>query len=127
MCSKMDSSLRWHDEERLKDGKLRRSIDGEAWKEFDKCHFELANESRNIRLGFNDEYNPFRTMNLSHSTWHVVFIPYNFPYWWCMKAENSMLSLLILGPHSPRNNIDVYLQPLIEELKVLWYFDVETY
>ncbi|XP_073221529.1 uncharacterized protein [Cicer arietinum] len=43
-----------------------------------------------------------------------------------MKAEYSMLSLLIPGPQSPGNNIDVYLQPLIEELKVLWDLGVET-
>ncbi|XP_050875974.1 uncharacterized protein LOC127079634 [Lathyrus oleraceus] len=128
MCSKTASSLRWHDEERSKDGKLRHPADGEAWKEFDKCHSEFADEPRNIRLGLaSDGFNPFRTMNLSHSTWPVVLIPYNFPPWWCMKAEYSMLSLLIPGPRSPGNNIDVYLQPLIEELKVLWDLGVETY
>jgi hypothetical protein len=44
-----------------------------------------------------------------------------------MKPEFTMLSLLIPGPQSPGNNIDVYLQPLIEELKVLWESGVETY
>jgi hypothetical protein len=44
-----------------------------------------------------------------------------------MKPEFTMLSLLIPGPQSPGNNIDVYLQPLIEELKVLWEYGVETY
>lgn len=38
-----------------------------------------------------------------------------------------MLSMIILGPSSPRNDIDVYLQPLIDELKELWEFSVETY
>lgn len=38
-----------------------------------------------------------------------------------------MLSLLILLPQSPGNDIDVYLQPLIKELKVLWDLGVETY
>ena len=38
-----------------------------------------------------------------------------------------MLSLLIPGPTSPRNNIDVYLQPLIEELKDLWDVGVKTF
>ena len=31
-----------------------------------------------------------------------------------------LLSLLILGPRQPGNNIDVYLAPLIEDLKLLW-------
>ena len=37
-----------------------------------------------------------------------------------------MMSMLIPGPKSPGNNIDVYLQPLIDELKELWEKGVET-
>ncbi|XP_016164774.1 uncharacterized protein LOC107607320 [Arachis ipaensis] len=44
-----------------------------------------------------------------------------------MKPDYFMLSLLIPGPQSPGNDIDVYLQPLIEELKELWESGVETY
>jgi hypothetical protein len=42
MRSKTASSLRWHDEERMDDGKLRHPTEGEAWKEFDKCHSDFA-------------------------------------------------------------------------------------
>ena len=51
---------------------------------------------------------------------------YNLPPWMSMKPEYCMLSLLIPGPRSPGNDIDVYLQPLIEELKELWELGVET-
>jgi hypothetical protein len=34
-----------------------------------------------------------------------------------MKQCNFMLSLLILGQKGPRNDIDVYLRPLVDELK----------
>ena len=34
-----------------------------------------------------------------------------------MKSEYSILSLLIPGPRSPGNDIDIYLKPLIDELK----------
>ncbi|KAL0556508.1 hypothetical protein IC582_005022 [Cucumis melo] len=37
------------------------------------------------------------------------------------------MSLFIPGPKSPGREIDVYLQPLIEELKDLWTFGVRTY
>lgn len=128
MCSKMASSLRWHEKECSKDWKLRHLTDGEAWKEFDKCHPGFVGDSRNIRLGLaSDGLNPFRTISTSHSTWSVVLIPYKFPPWWCMKAEYSMLSLLIPSSTSSGNDIDVYLQPLIEELKVLWEIGVEKY
>ena len=38
-----------------------------------------------------------------------------------------MLSLLIPSPHQPGNKIDIYLKPLVDELKKLWEKDVETY
>jgi hypothetical protein len=37
------------------------------------------------------------------------------------------MSMLIPGAKSPRMNIDVYLQPLIDELKELWENGVETW
>ncbi|XP_043687637.1 uncharacterized protein LOC122638852 [Telopea speciosissima] len=45
----------------------------------------------------------------------------------CMKAPNMILTLLIPGPKQPGNDIDINLQPLIDELKTLWDIGVETY
>ena len=128
MCSKTSETLRWHEEGRLKDRKLRHPADAQSWKDFDIKHPDFAKDSCNIRLGLaSDGFNPFRTMSISHSTWSVLLMTYNLPPWICMKAEYCMLSLLILGPRSPGNEIDIYLQPLIEELKVLWDLRVEAY
>ena len=44
-----------------------------------------------------------------------------------MKELNFFMSLLIPGPKSPYREIDVYLQPFLEELKNLWTFGVHTY
>ena len=38
-----------------------------------------------------------------------------------------MLSLLIPGLHQPENKINIYLKPLVDELKELWEEGVETY
>ena len=38
-----------------------------------------------------------------------------------------MMSLLIPGRNSPRKDIDVYLRPLIDELKDLWEIGVRTF
>ena len=128
MCSKTANILRWHDEEHSKNGKLRHPVDGKSWKDFDNFHPEFATNSRNLRLGLaSDGFNPFRTMSISHSTWPVVLMAYNMPPWMCMKPEYCMLSLLIPRSRSPGNDIDIYLQPLIEELKELWELGVETY
>ncbi|XP_074362862.1 uncharacterized protein LOC141703164 [Apium graveolens] len=88
---------------------------------------DFTAENQNVRLGVvADGFNPYRSMNLSHSTWPIVLVNYNLP-WLCIKQENPILSTLISGPDSPKNNIDVYMQPLISELKALWKDGVETY
>ncbi|GKB36493.1 hypothetical protein Tco_0881435 [Tanacetum coccineum] len=50
----------------------------------------------------------------------VILTTYNLPPWLCMKESSFMLTLLIPGPKSPGKDIDVYLRPLIDDLKVLW-------
>ncbi|XP_022024562.1 uncharacterized protein LOC110924892 [Helianthus annuus] len=44
-----------------------------------------------------------------------------------MKQPNFILSLIIPGPNGPGNKIDVYMQPLIKELKELWEDGVSTF
>ncbi|XP_057740133.1 uncharacterized protein LOC130957283 [Arachis stenosperma] len=128
MCSKTTASLRWHDDERVKDGTLKHPADRLAWKNLDKIDEEFTKESRNIRLGLSsDGFNPIRSMNISRSTWPVMLMVYNLPPWMCMKPEYCMFSLLIPVPQSPGKDIDVYLQPLIEDLKLLWEKGVETH
>ncbi|KAK3185079.1 hypothetical protein Dsin_032365 [Dipteronia sinensis] len=101
-----------------------------------KCHYGLSDNSiivllelfkealpedtHNVRLGLaSDGFNPFGTMSISHSTWLVVLMIYNLPHWMCMKQLNFIMSLLIPGSNAPRNDIDVYLQPLKDELNEL--------
>nr|GEZ02775.1 reverse transcriptase domain-containing protein [Tanacetum cinerariifolium] len=52
--------------------------------------------------------------------WPVILTTYNLPLWLCMKESSFMLTLLIYGPKSLGKDIDVYLRPLIDDLKVLW-------
>jgi hypothetical protein len=46
-----------------------------------------------------------------------------------MKAPHLILSLVLTipKPTTPRNNIDVYLQPLVNDLLELWNKGVNTY
>lgn len=127
--SKESSKLNtWHAAGRTKDGKLRHPADAETWKTMDAMYPDFSSEIRNISLGVAaDGFNPFRSMNLSHSTWPILLVNYNLPPWLCMKQENLILSTLISGPESPGNSIDVYMQPLIAELKELWDVGIQTY
>jgi len=38
-----------------------------------------------------------------------------------------MLSMMISGPRQPGNDIDVYLSPLIEDLRLLWNDSVKVF
>lgn len=128
MSSKTAKLMKWHAEERVDDGVLRHPADSLAWKDFDRRNTCFASNSRNVRLGLaTDGFNPFRSMNIVHSTWPIVLIPYNLPPWMCMKQPNMILSVLIDGPKGPGDKIDVYLQPLIEELKELWNEGEQTF
>lgn len=44
----------------------------------------------------------------------------------CMKEHNMLLTVLVLGPHNPKD-LDVFLQPFIEELCHLWHLGVTTH
>ena len=122
------SPTKWHANGHMNDGLLGYSADFEAWKSFDSKYIEFSSKPRNVRLGLaTDGFNPYGIMSSTYSTWPVILIPYNLPPWMCMKRSSFMLSLLISSPTSPRNDIDVYLQPLVEELMELWDFGVKTF
>lgn len=128
MNKKIAKSMRWHKDKRVEDGELRHPADGEEWKEFDTQHPEFALEPRNVRLGIaTDGFNPFGNMDNSYSIWPVVLIPYNLPPWLVMKEPFLMLSLLIPGDKQPGIDIDVYMQPLVDELEDLWNNGALTY
>ena len=125
--SKTSDDMRWHDEARTKDGKLRHPAGGDAWIDFDGRYRDFAADARNVHLGLaSDEFNPFGNKNLKHSTWPIMLVPYNLPPCICMKQTSLMLSMIIPGPDSPGNDVDVYLQPLIDEVLQLWK-GVETF
>nr|GFA40959.1 hypothetical protein [Tanacetum cinerariifolium] len=99
-------------------GKMQHPVDGRAWKNFDTKYPDFAKEPRNVRLGLAaDGFNPFGNLSRAYIMWPVILTTYNLPSWLCMKESSFMLTLLIPVPKSPRKDIDVYLRPLIEDLK----------
>lgn len=61
----------------------------------------------------------FSDKSTSYSMWPVILIPYNVSPKLCIRYTNYLLFMLILGPNAPTNDIDFYLQPLIDELNEL--------
>ncbi|XP_071708619.1 uncharacterized protein [Rutidosis leptorrhynchoides] len=120
--------LHWHGEDRKNDGKMRHVADSLQWKNIDKDFGEFGDEIRNIRFGLSsDGINPFRDLSSRHSTWPVLLCIYNLPPWLCMKRKYIMMSLLIQGPKQPGNDIDVYLQPLVDDMMELWSTGIHIY
>ncbi|CAL2256115.1 unnamed protein product [Prunus armeniaca] len=125
---KIDAYMRWHYEERVKDGVLRHPADSEAWKSLDRIHESFGNELRNVRLGLaTDGFNPFDNMSVKYSLWPILLFLYNLPPWMLMKESYVFIFLLIPGKKGPGQDIDVYIRPLIDELQYLWGIGVETY
>ncbi|KAM6571477.1 hypothetical protein CsatA_015557 [Cannabis sativa] len=121
-------SMIWHHTGKSKDdGVLRHPVDGLAWKDFDAKHPEFARDPRNVRLGLAaDGFNPFGNTSLAYSMWPVVLANYNLPPWLCMKDNYVLLSTLIPGAKSPGKDMDIFLRPLVDELKELWNNGVAT-
>ncbi|XP_042757967.1 uncharacterized protein LOC111879186 [Lactuca sativa] len=119
--------MRWH-AERTIDNKIRHVADSPQWRNINSNFEEFGQDIRNIRFGLSsDGINPFGSLSSRHSTWPVLLCIYNLPPWLCMKRRYIMMSLLIQGPKQPGNDIDVYLAPLIEDMKNLWSPGVEVY
>ncbi|KAH9680378.1 hypothetical protein KPL71_026529 [Citrus sinensis] len=124
----MAEQLRWHQTYKSQDGKMRHPVDSLAWDIINKKWPSFASDSRNIRFGLaTDGFNPFQDLSTRYSCWPVILVIYNLPPWLCMSKDSLMLSLLIPGPKQPGNDIDVYLAPLVEDLKELWINGVEVY
>lgn len=122
------SHMTWHASHEKEDGIMCHPSDSEAWKHFNRTHPDFAAEPRNIRLGLcSDGFSPHGQYGAKYSCWPVILTPYNLPPGVCMKDPYLFLSLIIPGPNDPKRLIDVYMQPLIEELKQLWVEGVQTY
>ncbi|BFG35205.1 hypothetical protein CerSpe_214790 [Prunus speciosa] len=95
--------------------------DSPSWKLVDEKWPDFGNEPRNLRLALSsDGFNPHSSLSSRYSCWPVMLVTYNLPPWLCMKRKFMMLTILISGPKQPGNDIDVYLDPLIDDLKSLW-------
>ena len=123
------SYMTWHARHESEDGVMRGVVDSHQWKYVNwRWREEFAQEPRNLRLGLaTDGVNPFSVKRSTWSTWPVLILNYNLPPWMTTKRHFIMLSLIIPGKKSVTGeNFDVYLQPLLEELQILWATGVPT-
>ncbi|GJR91247.1 putative transposon, En/Spm-like protein [Tanacetum coccineum] len=121
----ISEDLRWHATRRITDGVLRHPADSQAWRTIDEKFPEIAKDPRNLRLGISADGVDVNSGTRHHSVWPVLSVIYNLPPWLCMKRKFIMLSVLISG--YPGNDIDVFLEPLVDDLHTLFETGVDTY
>ncbi|XP_047266604.1 uncharacterized protein LOC124897622 [Capsicum annuum] len=122
------ANMRWHHEHKKKDGVMLHPSDSKAWKHFNESHLFFAAELRNVRLGLcTDSFQSFSQSRRKYSSWPVIVTPYNLPPGMCIKEAYMFLTIIVPGPSNPKHKIDVYLQPLIKELTLLWETGVEAF
>jgi hypothetical protein len=66
--------------------------------------------------------NPFNERMSDHSTWPVILTMYNIPTYLCQKRKYLFLTVLISGPKQLGIDIDVFLEPVMQEFKRLWRY-----
>ena len=71
--------------------------------------------------------NLFGKRSSTHSTWPVILTMYNLPTWLCQNRKYLLLSVLIEGPKHPGIDIDVFLEPLMQEMETLWKEGIDIY
>jgi len=117
--------MSWHaSDERKDDGKLQHPADAKQWKDFDKKYPDFAEEKQNVRFALStDGMNPFGERSSTHNTWPVILTMYNLPSWLYQKRKYLLLTILISRPTQPGVDMDVFLEPLMEDMQKLWEED----
>jgi hypothetical protein len=119
--------MSWHaSDEHKDDGKFRHPADSQQWKDFNENHKVFAKEPRNVRFILStDGINPFAERSNKHSTWPVILTIYNLPPWLMQNQKYLLQTILISRPTQPGVDIDVFLEPLMEDMKILWETSVQ--
>ena len=120
-CKELAMLQGWHASHRSELGVMRIPTDSIAMKHIEDTWPEkFKDEVRSLRLSIAmDGVNPYSLQNTNYSVWPVVVINNNIPPWLSVKNEHLMLALIVPGRRQVKN-MDVYLQPLVDELKELW-------
>jgi hypothetical protein len=115
--------MRWH-----KEGKrdsedpdiMLHPTDTEAWEALDYFDPKFVKDSRSICLGLStDGFQPHSEASSPYSWWPVFVMPYNLPPNKYLKQGFVFLVLVIPGPKKLRKQMNIFLRPLMEEMKEL--------
>ena len=109
------------------DGKMRSVADSGIWSFIDETYPDFASDPRNLRLALStDGINPISKKRSTYSIWPVILLNFNVAPWLTLKKKFVMLSVIIPGKKSVvGDHFDMYIEPLLEELRMLWAASVQ--
>ena len=121
-CPTIASHMTWYDDHRSRGQLMRFVADSEQWKTIDCMYPDFAQMLTNLRLGLvGNDIIPFKNNAIKHSRWVLPITIYNLPPWLLTNFFFISPAMLIRGPNSPiADNIDMFLQPLVQDLLKLW-------
>jgi hypothetical protein len=109
---------RWDDERKVDDDVIAHPANGSQWKDNDNNNKLFSSDLRNIRFALStDGMNPFNERMSDHNTWPVILSMYNILTYLCQKRKYLFLTVLISGPQQPGIDIDVFLEPMMQEFE----------
>jgi len=94
-----------------------------SWKHIDtNVDLSFQDKVRNLPFGMIlDDMNPFALNSTSHSTWPIMLLIYNLPFYLVTKKFFIQLSILLSTKMLPQNqDIGVFIRLIIEELQRIW-------
>ncbi len=116
----------WHVANKSEDGVMKVPVDSKTWQIVEDWWPQFKKEPRNLRLGLaTDEVNPYSLQQSKYSVWPVVVLNYILPPHLTMSNAFMWLALIILGRRHV-HNMDIYLQPVIDELQLLWIQGIQV-
>jgi hypothetical protein len=91
-----------------------------AWEHIEKKWCEFNIEPRHLKLGLATiGVNPYSHFSSKYSTWLICLVNYNLALNLSTKRTFVMLNFIVPNKGQVKN-MDVYLKPLFDELKILW-------
>jgi hypothetical protein len=124
LSEEIAKQMRWHHEGKHESEDpdiMSHPADSEAWQTLDRFDPEFARDPRSVRLGLSTNgFHPHSTDSHPYSCWPIFVMPYNLPPDKCLKEGFIFLALVIPGPKEPKKQMNIFLEPLFEELKNLW-------
>jgi hypothetical protein len=116
--------MRWHHEGKRESENpdiMSHPVDSEAWQTLDRFYPEFVRDPRSVCLGLStDGFQPHSTDSHPYSCWPVFVMPYNLLADKCLKEGFILLALVIPSPKEPKKQMNIFLQQLFKEMKILW-------